>query len=356
MKKAILESTELLDKEDQYDQIVQIIKKAICTGTSPTCGLDFNNDVAARYSETFRNTIATGIQQLDSREILNGGLGSGELGIVIAISGVGKSHVLVQMGAQAMSQGKNVVHYTLELNERATGVRYDSHILGINSTDCKDNLPEILRFYQDNAGSLGRLFIKHLPPRTSTTNTIRAHIDRLYNKDIKPDLIVVDYAGIMKPTEKHSEVRFNLQQIVQDLKDLSEELQVPLWTAIQSNKEGASSEFIDITNMAEAFGQSFAADFVMGLSRKAENKSTGFGSLFLAKNRAGLDGILYKIHLDTARSRLRILSSVEAEELKEMSQKISASMADPSGQTIKSYKNTVSNNKNLFNKAVGGSR
>ena len=48
----------------------------------------------------------------------------------------GKSHVLVHIGAQALKQGKNVLYYSYELNERAIGIRFDSHLLEINSTDC----------------------------------------------------------------------------------------------------------------------------------------------------------------------------------------------------------------------------
>ena len=49
--------------------------------------------------------------------ILAGGLGRGEIGVVTANTGVGKSHFLVQMGANAMRCGKNVLHYTFELSE-----------------------------------------------------------------------------------------------------------------------------------------------------------------------------------------------------------------------------------------------
>jgi hypothetical protein len=40
-------------------------------------------------------------------------------------------------------------------------------------------------------------------------------------------------------------------------------------------------------------------------------KSTGYGNVFIAKNRAGVDGVQFQVHLDTARSKLRVLSEEE---------------------------------------------
>ena len=49
------------------------------------------------------------------------------------------------------------------------------------------------------------------------------------------------------------------------------------------------------------------ADVVVSLSRKPMEKSTNTGRLFIAKNRAGRDGLLFPIHIDTAQSKIEIL-------------------------------------------------
>ena len=86
---------------------------------------------------------------------------------------------------------------------------------------------------------------------------------------------------------------------------------MPIWTAVQSNKEGASSDVVGLENMAESYGQAHICDFVVGLSRKPTEKSTGYGTLFIAKNRNGIDGIVMKIHLDTSKSKMRVLTESE---------------------------------------------
>jgi hypothetical protein len=259
------------------------------------------------------------------------------------------------MGAYAILKGKNVVHYTLELNERVTGIRYDSNLTGIPSTDCSDRKEEIRQFFLDNGPDLGRLIIKQLPAKSTTVNTLRAHIEKLRIKEFNPDMIILDYAGIMRSTEHHDILRQELKQIIQEVRDLAEEMDIPIWTALQSNKEGANSEYVDLTNMAEAYAQAHIADFVIGVTRKALNKASGFGTLFVAKNRAGVDGILYKIHLDTSRSKLKILSESEAEAIESaLADGAKKATGDGSSYDNESsrFKDTIKNNKDLFQRAT----
>jgi hypothetical protein len=83
-----------------------------------------------------------------------------------------------------------------------------------------------------------------------------------------------------------------------------------------------------MTNMAEAYAQAHVADFILGLSRKSMNKSTGYGNIFVAKNRNGMDGIKFDVHLNTAQSRLRVLSP---EEVSDMHDKSSYALTDQNG-------------------------
>ena len=316
-KNALVECFSLIEEEEKYDLAVEIVKRSITAGQAQSPGMDLETDVDARYSETYRNTIRTNIQtlrgdtSLDSRKILNGGAGAGELNVVIASTGSGKSHILVHIGAQALLQGKNVLHFTFELNERAVGIRYDSHLLGIDSLECFEHKEEIKEFYALNSGSLGKLRTKYFPTGSATVNTLRSFIDKCSLVGFKPDLVIVDYAGIMRSSEKYELPRMELKKIYEELRCFAGELDVPIWTACQSNKEGAESEIISLANMSEAYAQAHICDFVLGFGRPESQKATGFGTIFIAKNRAGVDGISFKVKIDTARSTIIILSEDE---------------------------------------------
>jgi hypothetical protein len=73
------------------------------------------------------------------------------------------------------------------------------------------------------------------------------------------------------------------------------------------NKLGAGSEIIDLTNMSEGYGKAFIDDFVITISRRSVEKASGFGRLYVAKNRAGRDGIIFPVKIDTARSKFEII-------------------------------------------------
>lgn len=304
LKQALEAAVDQIQAE-KYESIVETIKKAVMVGTAPQIGHDFFNDFEARFIRLNRNCVPTGLPELDKKGILSGGLGRGELASIVACTGVGKSHFLVMLGCNALLAGKNVLHYTLELSEESTGVRYDSNLCEINSDDCIDSKDKIMSKYKDMKG-LGKLFIKYFPANSATIYTLRAHVERLSLKGFRPDVIIIDYADKMRSTRQYDSPRFELKLIYEELRAYACELGIPLWTASQSNKEGSNSDIVDLNNMSEAYGKAAECDVVLSISRKSHEKAGGWGRLYVAKNRAGRDGLVYPIKIDTAQSRFVI--------------------------------------------------
>jgi hypothetical protein len=312
--KTALEKAVDLIQTDKYESIVDVVKTAVSVGTTPSLGLDLHDDLEARFVSIERRVVPTGIPQLDTKEVLQGGLGKGELGVVIAPTGVGKSHFLVMLGANALRLGLNVLHYTFELSEEKTAIRYDSNLVDLDSNEVLENKERVIKYYKDRT-ELGRLKVKHFPPNTATIFTLRSHIEKLALKGFRPDLVLIDYADIMRSTRQYDSLRHELKLIYEELRGYADELGIPFWTASQSNKEGSESEVIDLSNMSEAYGKAFVADCVVSLSRRAQEKSTGFGRLFMAKNRAGKDGLLWPVRINTARSTFEVLGETISPEI-----------------------------------------
>jgi len=290
---------------DKFESVVDLMKHAVSVGMPNTVGHDFLEDAEARFVKINRNPCPTGLDVIDSKDILRGGLGRGELGVVVAATGVGKSHWLVAMGAHALKLGKNVVHYTFELTETSVGLRYDSNLCGITSSDVPDRKDEVLKTYETM--ELGRLIIKEYPTGAATVQTLRSHIEKLSLKGFIPSLIIIDYADIMRSSRTFDSLRHELKLVYEELRNLAMELNLPIWTASQSNREGSNADVVGLENMSEAYGKAMVADVVMSLSRKPSEKADGSGRLFVAKNRAGKDGVLFPIHIDTSQSRIKVL-------------------------------------------------
>ncbi len=308
LQQALEESVKAI-KQENYESVLNIMKDAVFKGNSSTLGHNFFEDHEARFQLVDRATCATGIKHLDQKDVLNGGLGRGEIGVVVANTGVGKSHYLVAMGAEALRRGKNVVHYTFELTETAVGIRYDSNLCNIPSSNVVENKETILKTYEEN--QFGRLIIKQYPTGAASIITIRNHLEKLTMKDFKPSLLVIDYADIMRSTRTYDSLRHELKLVYEELRNLAMEMNIPIWTASQANRDSAKSEIVGLENMSEAYGKAMVADVVVSLSRKPMEKSTGAGRLFVAKNRAGRDGLMFPIRIDTSMSKIEVLDDVQ---------------------------------------------
>ena len=117
---------------------------------------------------------------------------------------------------------------------------------------------------------------------------------------------MIDYADIMRSSRKMDSLRHELKLIYEELRNLAMDMNIPIWTASQANRDASNADVVGLETMSEAYGKAMVADVVISLSRKPLEKSTGSGRLFVAKNRAGRDGILFPIHLDTSKSILMI--------------------------------------------------
>jgi len=200
MKIAIENSVKYLDRGD-YDSIRRDVNKALNAGEEVDHGHFYmqKEEIDRRYEEEDRYTIATPWDAVN--DLMDGGLGLGELGLIIGGPGIGKTWSLINLGIAAVEAGFDVIHYTLELNDRYISKRYDSIITNVPINDLKyrvDEVKSILNDKRENHG-YGQMIVRFYPSRTATVNTIEAHIDNMIDLySINPKLILIDYADILK--------------------------------------------------------------------------------------------------------------------------------------------------------------
>jgi len=301
MKNAIMDSVDLIEV-GQYDQIKKIVDEAMKAGSDRDLGHDYIEGIEERLTKSARDTIPTGWDPVD--EVMDGGLGKGELGVVVAPAGIGKTWCLQNIGANSVKNGLNVVHYTLELNQNYVGLRYDTVFSGITTSDIK--------FYQDEVKKKidalkGTLLIKYFPTKSASVQTLTSHLSQIEIQGIKPDLVIVDYADILRGVG--TEKRHILENIYEDLRGLAGEYEVPIWTASQANRSSLEEEIIDATKVAEAYSKVMIADFVISVSRKVEDKIANTSRFHVIKNRFGIDGITFPSSMNTNIGKILIYES-----------------------------------------------
>lgn len=301
LKNVIIQSVDLL-KSGNYDRIKDLVDKAMKVGVETDLGMDYVADYFERIADEKRDTILTDWDAIN--ELMNGGLGPGELGVVVAPSGVGKTWWLCALGAAAVKRGKTVLHYTLELSKNYVGERYDTvftHIPSANLVESRDEVYEKIKKLN------GKLIIEYYPPRGVTTKKIQAHIEKLTAIGNKPDLIIVDYADLLLSHSTKTESTYGEQGGVYiELRGLGGELGIPIWTASQTNRSGIDSEVIEADKIADSYAKVMNADFIMSVSRKSKDKLNNTARVHIMKNRFGMDGITFPCKMDTNRGIIEV--------------------------------------------------
>jgi len=304
LKNAIIQSVEILENKGDYDQIKNIIDNAMKAGTERNIGHEYIEDIEVRYSEMARTTVETPWDVIN--DLTQGGLAAGELGVIVAPAGIGKTWILCALGGGAMKKGTNVIHYTLELNEAYVGLRYDSVFTGVANQNLKYHKDEVKTKIEDIKGEL---VVKYFPTKTASVHTLSAHLQQLKILGKKFDMVIVDYGDILRDTRGGSEVRHALGNIYEDLRGLAGEFEVPIWTASQANRSALDEEVIEAQKVAESYQKVMTADFVLSLSRKVEDKIANTGRFHVIKNRFGPDGLTFPAKVNTNTGAVEIYES-----------------------------------------------
>lgn len=294
LKNVILQSVDLL-KAGSYDRIKDLVDAAMKVGTDNNLGHDYIQDFDLRSEEVDRVVVGTDWEPIN--DLMGGGLGPGELGVVVAPSGVGKTWILSAMGASAVRQGLNVVHYSMELSEHYVGQRYDVLFSHIPTADLKERHEEVK---QKVEGLKGNLLIKYFPPKGVIVKRLQQHIEKMTSMGNKPDVIIVDYADLLLSHSNKTDSTYAEQGGVYiDLRGMSGELGIPVWTASQTNRSAIDSEVIEADKIADSYAKVMNADFIMSFSRKSKDKLNNTARAHVMKNRFGPDGITFPCKMDT---------------------------------------------------------
>jgi replicative DNA helicase len=300
LKKALLTSVDLL-QSGMYDDIRHLINSALKAGMDKNLGHEYEKDVEDRYREEYRNPVATpwpGINQL-----LQGGLGGGDFGLIFGGPGGGKSWSLIALGANAIKAGFNVNHYTLELSEAYIGKRYDACFTNISVNNIQNHRTDV-----ENVVSKlpGKLVIKEYPTGKATISTIEAHIQKCRDLDQMPDLVLIDYVDLLRANRSSKERKEEIDDVYTATKGLARELDVPIWSVSQVNRAGANDDIIEGDKAAGSYNKMMITDFAMSISRRRQDKADGTGRFHIMKNRYGMDGVTYLAVIDTSTGHIQI--------------------------------------------------
>ena len=293
MREGLLESVNLLEKS-KFDEIFHIVKKIVTYNMDLSLGVNIF-EVDERYEKIKAletDKVGTGFPALDA--ILKGGWAKKELYSVAAPPGIGKSIFLANFASNALKQNFDVILYTLEISEERLSTRIDSILTKIPNDELIMSIDKLKKTYQLHRKTYqSNLYIKEFPTKGVTSNAIRAHMEQIkLHQDLVPDLILIDYAGLLRPTFRTGEGYDDLRTIYEDLRGMAVEFDVPVLTASQTNRksleaEGGTKEIITQAQVSESLGITQTLDMFMTITQSRMEKEEGIIHIYVDKHRHG---------------------------------------------------------------------
>lgn len=292
---------------NNIDNIVKIITTAASKGATKDVGHEYVSGFAVRCEKRERDILQTPWPSMD--RIFSGGWERKSLITFMAPTGVGKTHALCCVSADAISKGYNVAYITMEIPDKKIGLRHDAFFSGVKINNIQDHSDKIRGVIEESVK--GRLFIKEYPVKGASVQTIRSYLNKLESlHDFKPDLLVVDYAGLLRMSSKQDDRRLGLGEIYEDLRALAQEKNLACVTADQTNRKGVNAELITNEYMADSWDKAQVCDVIIGFSRTIEDKNANQGKFYIAKSRFGGDGSIFRIAMNPETVKIKILNRV----------------------------------------------
>ena len=278
VQNAIIECAASMETRDldAYNSFPEILKDALNVTFDNRIGVDFKDvdDIKARYESyvTRPDKIELGTHLFN--KVTDGGYERKTLNIYIAPTNVGKTWKLVDDAASLFMNGYNVLYITLEMSEAKIMQRIETNLFNVPTAKFKDmtfeHYTNHFKNLRANPGkSLGRLFTKEYPTSAANISHFNILLDDLeLKKDFIPDVVIVDYLGIVDPFDKkYSGTYDKLKFVSEELRRLAVERNIVLITGIQTNRSGFTVSDFDMTSMSESIAISFIADFICAIIR-----------------------------------------------------------------------------------------
>lgn len=267
-----------------------------------------------RFKQRGKAGIPTGIPTID---LATGGAQPGELWVVAARLGAGKSFMLMRMACEAVRSDNPVLYNALEQSRAQVALRVQNLLSGaiyrsadLNRGDVRD-LDKYRQFLEDLKGQIKGALVVSDHPRV-TPEYLAAQIERN-----RPSVVFVDYLTLMR-TGKSGGASKDWQavgELSSELKAIAEEYQIPIITAAQINRAGAGNKQTPGTehlSYADAVGQD--ADAVITMTRASQHVLR----CKIAKYRNGEDGQRFAIQFDPGKGIVEEINQDRANELIEL--------------------------------------
>ena len=295
LQKVMSKAQKIIDKGDfeSYDHLEEMVREALQVGEVDTGTADVFFNLDEVLDDDFRHPIPLGITGIDN--LLKGGLAKGEIGVILAPTGVGKTTVLSKIANNAFNLGYNVLQIFFEDNPKIIQRKHFTmwtKIAPDNLSLQREEVLEKVKQIKENAPN--RLILKKLPSDTLTMNQIKNQMRKMIAEGIKLDLVVVDYIDCIVPDKNLGDEWKSEGSVMRGFESMCHELDIAGWTATQGNRSSISSEVVTTDQMGGSIKKAQVGHVIISIAKSLQQKEMNLATIAITKSRIGKDGIVFE--------------------------------------------------------------
>ena len=277
---------------DRYDECEEILKDALIVGIEKDNGIDVFHAIDEVLSEDFRNPIPTGMVGIDN--LMDGGLSKGELGVILAPFGVGKTTLITKMANTAYNLGYNVVQIFFEDNPKVIQRKHITCWTEIPLNDLTEKSKEIKKILPKFKNKEGNLILKKMASDGTTIPKIKQYLRKLISNGNKPDIVFVDYMDCVSPSKEFKDEWSGEGNVMRQFESMISELNIVGWTAIQGNRSSIKANVVEADMIGGSIKKGQIGHFILSVAKSLEQKEEGRATLAILKSRFGKDGVIFE--------------------------------------------------------------
>ena len=225
---------------------------------------------------------------------MNGGLAKGELGVILAPTGVGKTTILTRFANTAFNMGYNVLQIFFEDNPKIIQRKHFTCWTGISPEELSDNKEKVLHKADEMKKNGGRLILKKLASDEFTIAQIKNQVRKIMSEGINLDIVVLDYIDCVIPDRSFNDEWKGEGSVMRKFEAMCHELNLVGWTAAQGNRSSISSEVVTTDQMGGSIKKAQVGHVIISVAKTLQQKELGLATIAITKSRLGKDGVIFE--------------------------------------------------------------
>jgi replicative DNA helicase len=278
---------------ESYDQVENMVREALQVGERETGVLDVFTGLDDVLNDDYRHPIPMGIAGLD--RLLKGGLAKGEIGVILAPTGVGKTTLMTKIANSAFNIGYNVLQIFFEDNVKIIQRKHITLWTGIEPDNLSLMKEDVMEKVQEVQNSMpNRLILKKLPSDTMTMNQIKLQVRKMIADGIKIDMVTLDYIDCVVPDNLKTDEWKAEGSVMRHFEAMCHELNLAGWTATQGNRSSISSEVVTTDQMGGSIKKAQVGHVIISVAKTLQQKEMKLATMAITKSRLGQDGVVFE--------------------------------------------------------------